>query len=371
MAPRANPLFHADHVGSLLRPRTLTLAFRRVTAGEIGREEFRAMQDAAIGGMVDLQAEVGMPVATDGEFRRASYWSHFVEAVAGLTVKEALFTFHDQHGHEQSFTAPHVAGKVRRAKPISTTEFAFLAPLARARGLTPKVTLPSPPTLHFWRGRAGIDPAAYDGVEAFFADLAQVYREEIAALANLGCSYVQLDEVPLAMLCDPAVRAQLAARGEDPVALVDLYIRAFNDALRGKPAGMTAAIHMCRGNYRGQWLSDGGYEPVAERAFAEIDVDSFLLEYDTPRAGDFAPLRFLGPGKAAVLGLVSSKTPRLESIPALCRRVEEAAKIVPLERLAVSPQCGFASTVAGNPLSPDDQRRKLALVVEVARRVWG
>jgi 5-methyltetrahydropteroyltriglutamate--homocysteine methyltransferase len=371
MTPRANPPFHADHVGSLLRPRTLTLAFRRVAAGEIGREEFHAMQDAAIRGMVELQAEVGMPVATDGEFRRASYWSHFVEAVAGLTVKEALFSFHDQHGHEQSFTAPHVSGKVRRARPISTTEFAFLAPLARSRGLMPKVTLPSPPTMHFWRGRAGIDPAAYEGAEAFFADLAQVYREEIAALANLGCTYIQLDEVPLAMLCDPAVRAQLAARGEDPAALIDLYIRAFNDALRDKPAGMTAAIHMCRGNYKGQWLSEGGYESVAERVFAEIDADRFLLEYDTPRAGDFAPLRFLGPGKAAVLGLVSSKSPKLESITALCRRVEEAAKIVPLERLAVSPQCGFASTVAGNPVSPDDQRRKLALVVEVARRVWG
>jgi 5-methyltetrahydropteroyltriglutamate--homocysteine methyltransferase len=225
--------------------------------------------------------------------------------------------------------------------------------------------------MHFWRGRTGIDPAAYDGAEAFFADLAQVYREEIAALANLGCTYVQLDEVPLAMLCDPAVRAQLAARGEDPAVLLDLYIRAFNDALRDKPAGMTVAIHMCRGNYKGQWLSEGGYESVAERVFAEIDVDRFLLEYDTPRAGDFAPLRFLGPGKAAVLGLVSSKSPKLESITALCRRVEEAAKIVPLERLAVSPQCGFASTVAGNPVSPDDQRRKLALVVEVARRVWG
>jgi 5-methyltetrahydropteroyltriglutamate--homocysteine methyltransferase len=371
MPPRTNPPFHADHVGSLLRPRALTLALRRVAAGELGREEFRAIQDDFISAMVNLQADVGLPVATDGEFRRASYWSHFVEAVAGLTVKESLFAFHDQHGHQQSFTAPHVSGKVRRATPIATAEFAFLAPLAKARGLTPKVTLPSPPTMHFWRGRAGIDPAAYESAEAFFADLAQVYREEIAALAHLGCTYIQLDEVPLAMLCDPAVRAQLTARGEDPGALVGLYIRAFNDALCGKPAGMTAAMHMCRGNYKGQWLSEGGYESVAERVFAEVDVDSFLLEYDTPRAGDFAPLRFLGRAKGAVLGLVSTKTPKLESIGALCRRIDEAAKLVPLERLAVSPQCGFASTVAGNPVTPDDQRRKLALVVETARRVWG
>src|ERR1700676_4782250 len=170
------PPFHADHVGSLLRPRALTQAFRRAASGEIGREEFRAIQDAAIRDAVDLQAEAGMPVATDGEFRRASYWSHFVEATAGLTVKESLFAFHDEHGHAQSFTAPHASGKVRREKPISTAEFAFLAPLATARGLAPKVTLPSPPTMHFWRGRAGIDPAVYDGAEAFFADLAQVYR---------------------------------------------------------------------------------------------------------------------------------------------------------------------------------------------------
>jgi 5-methyltetrahydropteroyltriglutamate--homocysteine methyltransferase len=371
MAPHGNPPFHADHVGSLLRPRTLTQAFRRVTAGEISQEEFRALQDAAIRGVVDQLAEVGMPVATDGEFRRASYWSHFVEAVSGFTVKESLFTFHDRHGHAQAFTAPHVIGKVRRAKPISTAEFAFLAPLAQARGLTPKVTLPSPPTLHFWRGRAGIDPAAYEGAEAFLADLARVYRDEIAALADLGCAYVQLDEVPLAMLCDPVVREGLAQRGEDPAALLDLYVSAINEALRDKPAGMIVAMHMCRGNYKGQWLSEGGYESVAERVFAEIDVDSFLLEYDTPRAGDFEPLRFLGPGKGAVLGLISSKTPKLESISELCQRVDEAARIVPLERLAVSPQCGFASTVAGNPLTPEDQRRKLALVVEIARRVWG
>ncbi|HKX11380.1 MAG TPA: 5-methyltetrahydropteroyltriglutamate--homocysteine S-methyltransferase [Stellaceae bacterium] len=366
----AVPFFHADHVGSLLRPRTLTLAFRRVAAGEMGREEFRALQDAAISGMVDLQAEVGLEVATDGEFRRSSYWSHFVEAVEGLTVKESLFTFRDEHGHEQHFTAPHVTAKVRRAKPIASTEFAYLSPVAKARGLTPKVTLPSPPTMHFWRGRAGIEPSAYDGADAFFADLAQVFREEIAALARLGCTYVQVDEVPLAMLCDPAVREQVAARGDDPMALVGLYIRALNDALRDKPAGMTAAMHMCRGNYKGQWLSEGGYESVAEWVFSETDVDSFLLEYDTPRAGDFAPLRFLGPRKAAVLGLVSTKTPRLESIAALCRRIEEAAKVVPMERLAISPQCGFASTVAGNPVSAADQRRKLGLVVETARRMW-
>ena len=371
MASAALPPFRADHVGSLLRPKALTQAFRRVASGEIGAAEFRAVQDAAIADAVDLQAAAGMPVATDGEFRRASYWAHFVAATDGLTVKESLFAFHDEQGRAQSFTAPHVSGKVRGGRPISTEEFAYLEPLAKARGLTPKVTLPSPSTMHFWRGRAGIDPAAYGSAEAFFADLAAVYRAEIDRLARLGCRYVQLDEVPLAMLCDPAVRERLAASGEDPAALVDLYIGALNGALAKKPEGMVAAMHMCRGNYRGKWLSEGGYEPVAERLFAEAAVDFFLLEYDTKRAGDFAPLRFLGPAKGAVLGLVSSKTAELESIDALRRRIDEARRFVPLERLAVSPQCGFASTVAGNPLTPEDEKRKLALVAETARLVWG
>ena len=208
-----SPPFRADHIGSLLRPKDLTQAYRARGEGKMSASDFRKAQEAAVREAVAFQEKLGLKVVTDGEFRRASYWSHFVEAVSGLTVKESLFTFHDQHGHHQSFAAPHVSSKVRRATPIATTEFAFLSPLAKARGITPKVTLPSPTTMNFWRGRAGIEPVAYESAEEFFADLAQVYREEIAALANLGCTYVQLDEVPLAMLCDPGVREQLTARG--------------------------------------------------------------------------------------------------------------------------------------------------------------
>jgi 5-methyltetrahydropteroyltriglutamate--homocysteine methyltransferase len=365
------PPFRADHVGSLLRPRALTQGFRRLAAGAITEAEYRALQDAAIRDVVALQRAVGLRAATDGEFRRGSYWGHFVDAVDGLSTKEALFDFHDESGNVQPFIAPHVSGKLRRARPISTGEFGFLKEATAGTGLTPKVTLPSPPTMHFWRGQTGLDPSAYRDPAPFFADLARIYRDEIRDLAALGCTYVQIDEVPLAMLCDPAVRETVRRRGEDPAALVGLYIDAINDAVAERSAGMRAGLHMCRGNFKGKWLAEGGYDEVAERVFAEVAVDFFLLEYDTPRAGDFSPLRFLAKGKGAVLGLVCSKTPVLEDIDALHRRVDDAAHYVPLERLAVGPQCGFASAVSGNPLTIEDEKRKLDLVVRLARRVWG
>ena len=365
------PPFRADHVGSLLRPRALTQGFHRLAAGEITPADYRALQDTAIREAVSLQRAAGLRVATDGEFRRGSYWGHFVDAVDGLSTKEALFDFHDESGNVQRFIAPHVSGKLKRARPISTGEFAFLKAAAAGTGLTPKVTLPSPPTMHFWRGAAGLDPGAYHAAEPFFAELASIYRQEIADLAALGCSYVQIDEVPLAMLCDPQVRETVRRRGEDPAELVGLYIDAINDALAARPSGVRAGLHMCRGNFKGKWLAEGGYDEVAERVFAEVAVDFFLLEYDTPRAGDFSPLRFLPKEKGAVLGLVSTKTPVLEDIDALGRRVDEAARHVPLERLAVGPQCGFASAVSGNPVTIDDEKRKLELVVRLADRVWG
>jgi 5-methyltetrahydropteroyltriglutamate--homocysteine methyltransferase len=354
-SPSSVPPFRADHVGSLLRPRALTHSFRQLAAGEITAEDYTALQDSAIREVVALQRAVGLRVATDGEFRRGSYWGHFVDAVDGLSTKEALFDFHDEGGHVQPFIAPHVSGKLRRARPISTGEFAFLKDATRGTGLTPKVTMPSPPTMHFWRGTAGLDSRAYRIAEPFFADLAAIYRQEIVDLAALGCSYVQIDEVPLAMLCDPAVRETVRRRGEDPSALVGLYVDAINDAVAARPAGLRAGLHMCRGNFKGKWLAEGGYDEVAERVFSEVAVDFFLLEYDTPRAGDFSPLRFLSKGKGAVLGLVCSKTPVLEDIDALRRRVDDAARYVPLDRLAVSPQCGFASAVSGNPVTIADE----------------
>ena len=365
------PPFRADHVGSLLRPRSLTHGFRRLQAGEIEPEEYRALQDAAIREVVALQRAAGLRVATDGEFRRGSYWGHFVDGIEGLTTKEALFDFHDDAGNAQSFIAPHVSGKLRRKHGLSAAEFAFLRDATAAAGLTAKLTMPSPPTMHFWRGRAGLDPAGYGDAESFFADLATIYRDELRDLGAAGCGYVQIDEVPLAMLCDPAVRETVRRRGDDPDALVDLYIGAINDAIAVRPPGMALGMHMCRGNFKGKWLAEGGYDVVAERVFSEVAVDFFLLEYDTPRAGDFAPLRFVAKGKGVVLGLVCSKTPVLEDIEALRRRVDAAAAFVPLERLAVSPQCGFASAVSGNPVTIDDEKRKLELVTRLAARVWG
>lgn len=362
------PPFRAEHIGSLLRPKELTQAFRRHNAGELDDDAFREIQDRAIRDVVALQEAAGLQLVTDGEFRRGSYWGHFIDPVAGLGIKEARFAFRDDHGHEEAFIAPHVEGPVSRQRGISLDEFSFLRSTTK---VTPKLTMPSPPTFHFWRGREALGPGSYDGPAAFFADFAQVYRQEIAALYELGARYIQMDEVPLAMLCDPAVCDRLAAEGEDPTALVGLYIDAINDALGDRPADMVAGLHLCRGNHKGRYLSQGGYEPVAERMFSELNVDAFFMEYDTPRAGDFAPLRFLPADKRVVLGLVSSKIPQLEAVDDLARRIDEASAHVPLERLSLSPQCGFASSVAGNPVTEDVERRKLALLVETAQKVWG
>lgn len=364
----AQPPFRAEHVGSLLRPKALTEAFRLHNRGDMDDVAFHAAQDEAVREVAALQADVGLRMATDGEFRRGSYWGHFIGPVEGLSVKEAVYTFRDDHGHEQAFIAPHIEGPVRRARGISTAEFAFLNAVTDA---VPKITLPSPPTFHFWRGGAAFSPGSYDTPAAFFEDFARVYREEIAELAGLGARYIQLDEVPLAMLCDGNVQAQVRAAGEDPDTLVGLYVEAINAAVAGRPDGMTVGLHLCRGNFKGKYLSEGGYEPVAERLFNDIAVDAFFLEYDTARAGDFSPLRLVPEGKHVVLGLMSSKLPELESVADLVARIDDAARYVPLERLSLSPQCGFASAVSGNPVTIDIERQKLARVVETAVQVWG
>lgn len=358
----------AEHIGSLLRPERLRQAFRRFHKNEISQDEFRAIQDEAIREVIRLQEDVGLRVVTDGEFRRGSYWAHFVEKVEGLSVRPAIFKFRDDEGDEIEFTAPHVEGKVKRTRGISTAEFSFLKSITSQ---TPKITIPSPPTMHFWRGRRAVDETAYTDLTEFFADLALVYREEISALAAMGATYIQLDEVPLAMLCDPSVQARIEAEGDSAEQLFDAYIESFKQALATRPEGVMIGMHLCRGNYKGRYLSEGGYERVAERLFNEIPVDRFLLEYDTPRAGDFAPLRFVPANKTVVLGLVSSKTARLESRDSLRRRVEEASLHISLDQLAISPQCGFASTVAGNPVTVEDEINKLRLLVRVAEEIWG
>jgi 5-methyltetrahydropteroyltriglutamate--homocysteine methyltransferase len=364
----AVPRFRAEHIGSLLRPKKLREAYKAFRGGQIAAFEFDPIRDQAIKDAIALQEQLGFQLVTDGEFRRASYWSHLVGAIEGLTVRPSLFDFRDAKGEKQPFIAPHVSGRLMRRRSLSSDEYNFVA---KATKRTVKVTLPAPSTLHFWRGREAVNPAAYRDLKTFFDELAAVYRTELADLAQQGCTYVQFDEVPLAMLCDAQVCAALRQRGEDPDLLIGFYIDALNAAVRDRPKGMTIGMHMCRGNFRGKWLAEGSYEAVAERVFGQVAVDHFCLEYDSPRAGDFAPLRFLPKTKGVVLGLVCSKTPTLEKLDDLRKRVDEAAKHVPVERLSVSPQCGFASAVSGNPVTEDDQKKKLSLVVELSKKVWG
>ena len=360
--------FRAEHVGSLLRPKELTMAFRRHNAGEINDDVFAKIQDKAIVEAVKHQQDAGLKVVTDGEFRRGSYWGHLVGAVSGLSVRQAEFKFHDDFGEDHSFIAAHVDGKVSRQKGFSTQEFSYLKSIAK---VTPKITMPSLPTFHFYRPLGGIDKTVYQTPRHFFQDFAVIFRQEIADLANLGANYIQMDEVPLAMLCDPEIRAQVNASGINADNLIDVYIDSINAAIGDRPAEMICGIHLCRGNFKGKYLSRGGYEPVAERLFNKLQADAFFLEFDTDRAGDFEPLRQVPDDKHIVLGIISSKISELESIDDLCRRIDDASKYVPLERLSVSPQCGFASAVSGNPISQETQQAKLSLVVETAMRVWG
>jgi 5-methyltetrahydropteroyltriglutamate--homocysteine methyltransferase len=362
------PPFRADHVGSLLRPKELREAFRMYGREPTPSPAFVAVQERAIADAVKLQEDAGLQVVTDGEFRRSSYWGRFVARCEGFAIKPAVFKFRDDHGHEVDFTATYAAAKLARTQPLAADEFEFLHKVTRVTG---KITMPAPSTMHFYRCTDFADASVYADARSFFADLTKIYREEIADLARAGCRYVQLDEVAVAMLCDPAIRAKVEAAGQDPDKLVDLYIEAVNNAVSGVPVDMLVGIHMCRGNFRGHYLSEGGYESVAERYFKNCNVSHFLLEYDTARAGDFKPLRFVPKTKGVVLGLVSTKTPVLERVEDLKRRTDQAAEFIDLDRLGIGPQCGFASTAAGNPLSEADERAKLGLVVAAARAIWG
>jgi 5-methyltetrahydropteroyltriglutamate--homocysteine methyltransferase len=362
------PPFRAEHIGSLLRPKALKDAWKQLDDGTMDAAAYSALVEDSIRDAVKLQEDAGLHAITDGEFRRKSYWSHFVEAVDGFGVANAVYTFHDAHGHEQAFLAPDVTGPIARNRSISGEEFDFLKSVTRQ---TPKITMPSPPTMHFWRGGETIAGSGYADEEAYFADLATVFNGEIVDLAGRGCTYVQIDEVPLAMLCDAGIREEIAAAGTDPETLARRYVRLINDCIAEAPDGMTVGLHLCRGNFKGRWLSEGGYESVAELLFNECNADAFFLEYDTERAGGFEPLRHLPADKVAVLGLVTTKAPDLEDAGDLKRRIEDAAQYAPLDNLAISPQCGFSSTVGGNPLTIDDERRKLELLVAVANEVWG
>jgi 5-methyltetrahydropteroyltriglutamate--homocysteine methyltransferase len=367
VTPKAMPPFRAEHIGSLLRPPELLAARRAFEEGTLSAEELRAVEDRWIGEAVGLQERIGLQAITDGEYRRVIYFGHFPAAVSGFTDMEAELSFRDERGQTMRYVTPVVTGKLRRLRGIATEEFRFVKSLTTR---TVKVTLPSPCSQHYFRWREGVSEKAYPDLEAFFADVARVYQQELAALGALGAAYIQFDDVSLPLLCDARLREGVRARGYDPDALVRTYTTVVNAALHGRPGGLTIGMHLCRGNNQGKWLGEGGYERVAETIFNGLELDVFLLEYDSPRAGSFEPLRFMPSDKRVVLGLVSSKTPALEPPEALIRRIDEASRYVDLDRLALSPQCGFASTAPGNPLTPADQERKLRLVVDVARRVW-
>jgi 5-methyltetrahydropteroyltriglutamate--homocysteine methyltransferase len=370
MSARTTPPFRADHVGSFLRPPELLEAREQRRKGEITAERLREVEDRAIRDVVQFQEDLGLQGVTDGEFRRTYFHIDFLEQLEGVETRGGLTAhFHSKKG-DIDFAPPvlHVTSKVRHSHPIQVRDFEFLKSATKR---TPKVTIPSPTMLHFRGGRGAISRDAYPDMEQFFADVATAYREEIGALGAVGCRYLQLDDTNLAYLCDPKLRDGARQRGDDPDELPRRYAKLINAAIADRPAGMRICTHLCRGNFRSAWVAEGGYEPVAEVLFNELAVDGYFLEYDDPRSGGFPPLRFVPKDKVVVLGLLTTKLGELESKDTIKRRIDEAAKYVPIEQLCLSPQCGFSSTVHGNEIAREAQAQKLRLIVEVANEVWG
>ncbi len=363
-----NPPFRADHVGSLLRPQSVLDARERYARSEISADEKRRVEDVAIAAAIEKMESIGLCSITDGEFRRAWFHLDFLEQLGGVTVSGAIASSSDS-ASTVGFTPPRlvVTGKLRHVRNIQVDDYRYVASHATQ---TPKVCIPSPTMVHFRGGRAAIDIEAYPDLDEFFADLAQCYRDEIAALYAAGSRYIQLDDTNLAYLCDPKMRAGAIERGDDPDQLPHTYAALINEVIRDRPDDLTVAVHLCRGNFRSTWFAEGSYEPVAEVLFNELDVDAYFLEYDDERSGDFRPLRFVPAGKTIVLGLVSSKVAALEPMSDLARRIDEASKFVPLDQLCLSPQCGFSSTVHGNNITAEDQWAKLRLVLDTAAAVW-
>ena len=365
------PPFRADHVGSLLRPAELVRARDEQQQGRLSKTELRRLEDDAIRGAVRMQEEIGLRGITDGEFRRGSWHMDFLYQIGGVTKVPGSrkVEFRNEQGTLEFTVATHaITEKLKLDRCIFGEHFTFLQSVATA---TPKLTIPSPNMMHLRSGRASIDPAVYASMDEFWDDLARVYVKELEELAKLGCSYLQLDDISLAYLGDPAQREMITRMGGDGERQHLQNIRVLNAVLAHKPAGMTVCTHMCRGNFRSSWAASGGYDFVAEPLFSELKVDGFFLEYDDARSGSFEPLRFVPKGKRVVLGLVTTKKGALEKKDDLKRRIDEAAKHVPLDQLCLSPQCGFSSTIEGNALTIDEEMAKLRLVVETAREVWG
>jgi len=373
MADQKKPPFRADHVGSLLHTPELSQAREKKQKGEISDAELRQVEDRCIRDVVKMQEEIGLEGITDGEYRRTLWHADFLKRIEGVVVKEGLLPdagrdFQGGKGIQRSPTRFETAGRLKRVRGIETENFKFLKSVTKR---TAKLCIPSPSLLHFRGGRGAVDKQAYPDMENFFADLARVYREEINELVSLGCTYLQIDDVNFAYLCDPKMRENARKIDEDPDKLPVTYAKLINECIKDRSVAMTVCTHLCRGNFASAWVAEGGYDPVAEVLFNELKVDGYFLEFDSPRAGNFAPLRYLPQGKRLNLGLVTTKTGELERADDLKRRIDEASKYVPLDQLGISPQCGFSSTVLGNKLTAEDQVAKLELVVQVAREVWG
>ena len=374
MTEQKRPPFRADHVGSLLRPPALLEARDKRERGEIDDAQLRAVEDRCIRDVVKMQEDIGLQAVTDGEYRRKLWNVDFIKKFEGVLVKEGLAedagkSFQGGDANlQRSPTRFEVSDKLKRVREHEVENFKFTQSVSK---VTAKLSIPSPSVLHFRGGRGGVSAAAYPEMKDFFTDLARVYREEIQALAVAGCTYLQIDDTNLAYLCDPKMREGAKKIGEDPDRLPSLYANLINECIKDRPANMVVCTHLCRGNFASAWVAEGGYDPVAEVLFNELKVDGYFLEFDSPRAGNFAPLRYLPKGKRLMLGLVTTKTGQLEDADELKRRIDEAAKVAPLDQFGIAPQCGFSSTVLGNKLTVTDQIAKLQLIVDVARDIWG
>jgi 5-methyltetrahydropteroyltriglutamate--homocysteine methyltransferase len=379
MASKINPPFRADQVGSLKRPEALQRARERLLGahdfdhnlGAHNNMELHQLEDGYIKEVVALQESLGLRSITDGDFRRRTWWTDFVLGLQGtaMTMRgTSPLVFIDKSGHSLPLPQITVHGKIAWRGSTMVAAFTYLKSLTTC---TPKVMMPAPTNVHYFSQRRNIDAAVYPDLAAFWDDVIQAYRAEFAALSQAGCTYIQMDDVTFAFLCDPKHRDHLRANGEDPDVVLSSYADAINRVLDGRPANLTVAMHICRGNMSGHWAAEGGYDPVADTLFNKINLDAYFLEYDSPRAGTFAPLRYVPANKTIVLGLVSTKTPELETADDLKKRIDEASKYVPLDQLCLSPQCGFSSNYIGNPVTIDDEKKKLSLIVKVAEDVWG
>ncbi|MEN9610280.1 MAG: hypothetical protein RLZZ628_1094 [Bacteroidota bacterium] len=363
------PPFRADHVGSLLRPKTLLALRHEWKLGKVPADVLREAENKAIAETIQKVESIGIQAITDGEFRRDFFHLDFLQQLDGVSVTGSIHSNPNAKSVD-GWTPPKlsVTGKLQHSRNIQVDDFNFLKSVTHQ---TPKVSIPSPTMIHFRGGRKSIDITSYPNMHDFFNDLSQAYRTEISALYAAGCRYLQLDDTNLAYLCDPKMREAAKERGEDPDELPRTYAKLINSVIDDRPKDLTVGIHLCRGNYRSAWFAEGGYEPVAEVLFNQLNVDAYFLEYDDERSGDFAPLRFVPEHKKVVLGLVSSKLPQLETVQELTTRIHEAAKYMSLDNMCLSPQCGFSSTSHGNSLTEEDQWRKLELVVKTARTIWG